>query len=349
MKPSKDGERKKRYIGGFFELHDWDAGEAGQTILENWTAGRRYSGFGNARSAFSALVSAHPDVTVWLPAFVCSDLVDPSHLGRTRFYPVLDGFAPDVEAIEAAETGDIVVFVAHFGLPLGRPACGFMARRPDLIFVEDRAQALDTGQDSSADFCLYSPRKLLGVADGGILVANQAISDLPHPSEVSLDRAAVWAPALLRYEDRDEICNDRWHMANRVKEASMDVTPIAMSRFSMNLLKQIPLAGLRRARIGNWDALDRLLRPWSALPSYLGAAPLGYVLRVGEEQRDALLGRLHAEGIFAAVHWRDIPVSAEEFPREKQWTRQLITLPCDHRYNQADMDRIAACVTDSLR
>ena len=38
-----------------------------------------------------------------------------------------------------------------------------------------------------------------------------------------------------------------------------------------------------------------------------------------------------------------------DFPREAGWTRQLLTLPCDHRYGAAEMERIADRVADFLR
>ena len=182
-------------IGGFFERHDPDDRAGGISVLEAWTGDRVWAGFVNARSAFAALVESLSGVTVWLPAFVCSDLVDPSFAGRVRFYPVGQGFVPDLAGVEAAmAAGDLVLVVAYFGEPVAEAVEAFARRRPDLRIVEDRAQALDPGPAAEDRWVLYSPRKLLGVADGGLLVAPVGHSVLPQPSATA-ESAALWRGA----------------------------------------------------------------------------------------------------------------------------------------------------------
>jgi dTDP-4-amino-4,6-dideoxygalactose transaminase len=65
---------------------------------------------------------------------------------------------------------------------------------------------------------------------------------------------------------------------------------------------------------------------------------------VGKDRRDAVLNGLHAESIFAPVHWRNPPSPREEFPEEHDLSEELISLPCDHRYGKEEMHRIAGVV-----
>jgi len=222
-----------------------------------------------------------------------------------------------------------------------------LARRPDLRVVEDRAQALDPGPGVPGAWRLYSPRKLLGVADGGLLVAPDAASALPQPTEPA-DSAALWAAPLLRAKDPLGRNNAQWHAANQAKEAAMAVGPQAMTDLSRSILAKTSLASLAAPRLRNWRVLDAHLRSWSALPADPASPPLGYVLRLEPDLRDKLLRGVHAERIFAAVHWPRIAAPAEEFPREAGWSSELITLPCDHRYGEVDMARIADRVLDLL-
>ena len=328
-------------IGGFFERHDPDDRAGGISVLEAWTGDRVWAGFVNARSAFAALVESLSGVTVWLPAFVCSDLVDPSFAGRVRFYPVGQGFVPDLAGVEAAmAAGDLVLVVAYFGEPVAEAVEAFARRRPDLRIVEDRAQALDPGPAAEDRWVLYSPRKLLGVADGGLLVAPVGHSVLPQPSATA-ESAALWRGADLRHDDPAGRDNAVWHAANRDKEAAMVVTAQAMTARSLSILSHTSLERLAGPRRANWRVLDRRLRRWSALPGEAKAPPLGDVIRLEPEARDRVLSGLHAERIFAAVHWPQIAAPAAVFPREHGWTRALITLPCDHRYGAAEMARVA--------
>ena len=335
-------------IGGFFEQHQPVSDAAGPSVLEAWTEGRPHAAFVNARSAFAALVAAHHRAVVWLPAFLCADLVQPQFAARTRFYPVGEGFEPDLTCVEAGgKAGDIVLVVAYFGQPLSARTRAIIARRSDLRVVEDRAQALGPDLDSGAHWQLYSPRKVLGVADGGLLIAGRPGVTLPRPGAPA-PAGSLWEPARMRRADPMGRQNARWHGANQAKEAAMTVSWQGMTERSLAILSHTPLEPLVAARIRNWKALDWRLRRWSALPADPAAPPLGYVLRLPEIRRDRVLRALHAERIFAAVHWPRIAAPETDFPREARWTRDLITLPCDHRYDPADMARIATVVAGLL-
>lgn len=336
-------------VGGFFESHEPDGAADGRSLLEAWTGGRPFAAFANARSAFAGLAAAFPQAGVWLPAFLCDNLVDVAYAGRTRFYPVNEGFEPDLRSVEAeARGGDLVLVAAYFGLPLAGATRALVWRRGDLRIVEDRAQALDAGPGVGGGWRLHSPRKLLGVADGGLLVAMTEGAILPKPGAPA-NEAALWAAPIMRHEDPSGRRNAAWHAANQAKEAGMAVTAEAMTGRSLSILSRTSMASLAGPRMRNWGVLDQRLRAWSALPPNPAAAPLGYVLHLEPGLRDGLLHALHAERIFAAVHWPRIAAPEAGFPREAGWTRELITLPCDHRYGAAEMERLADLVVDFLR
>lgn len=338
-------------IGGFFEFRTPSTSD-GLDVLAAWTEGRGYGAFVNARSAFAALASSLPGATLWLPAFVCRDMVSPHLAARIRHYPVLDGFEPDLAALDdTARAGDLVVFVAYFGLPLSAAVRAFAARRADLHYCEDRAQALDAGEGLHAGWRLFSPRKLLNVADGGLIVA-LGEAPAPQPSTPS-DAEALWAPARLRAADPADSGSGSgsgaWHIANQAKEAAMTACGQAMTPLSLDTLRHSAIAPLAAARAENWKRLDARLHRWSALPRNPGAPPLGYVLILDPSLRDRVLVGLHARRIFAAVHWPALPVDPDEFPRETAWSRRLLTLPCDHRYGADEMDFIANAIDELMR
>ena len=336
-----------RPIGGFFELHEADGASGGASVLEAWAGHRAYVAFVSARSAFAGLARHFPAASIWLPAYSCTDLLDGLDMARVKFYTLRDGFQPDLDVLGSlARSGDLVLVTAYFGQAATAATRSFAARRPDLWTVEDCAQALDPGAPWS-HWRLFSPRKLFGVADGGILVASDQGSFLPAPERPS-DAVGLWAAPLLRHADPDGLNNAAWHAANQLKERSMTASPEAISERSLDLLSRTSLQSLRAPRLRNWQILDQRLRAWSALPSRLTSPPLGYVIRVPSGRRQPLLEKLHAERIFAAVHWAEIAGPAHGFPLEQQWSRELVTLPCDHRYGETEMDRIAAHVASLL-
>jgi hypothetical protein len=331
----------KAPIGGFFGLHEPEFGREGESILSRWTAGRVFAGFVSARSAFDALIEAMSPRVVWLPAYICEGLIAESWRPRVRFYPLRAEFEPDVTSLERdAVPGDLVLAVDFFGFPPGPEFLGFVRRRRDLRFVDNRAQALDPGIEPWADWTLYSPRKLVGVADGGILVAERPGRPVPQPSERP-DSIALWTAPLLRYEDRTEEHNQTWHEAHQSKKAWMQADRGEMTRFTGWILSHTALEPLAERRRRNWRVLRGPLGRWLAHEGNPGAAPFGYLIKVPVDQRSGILRALYADRIFAAVHYPSLPSPADQFPAEHELRRQIITLPCDHRYGEDAMQRLA--------
>lgn len=328
-------------IGGFFGLHEPDCGALEDSVLFRWTRGRRFAAFSNARSAFAALVGETKPQRVWLPAYICEGLIADSWREKIRYYSVGVCFEPDITELDrGASTGDLVLAVDFFGFPPGPEFLRFAQRRSDLLFVDDRAQALDAGIQPWADWTLYSPRKLLGVADGGILIPERTGRELPFP-QGHPDAIALWTAPILRYEDPSEVNNDTWHKANQAKKAWMKVNACEMTRWTTWILSHTTLEALAERQRANWSALRNCLGRWLACDGNADAVPYGYVIKVQTKQRDRVLHALHSEGIFAAVHYPSLPSPGESFPVEHELRSQVITLPCDHRYGADAMRHVA--------
>lgn len=328
-------------IGGYFGLHEPDGGAPEHSIHARWTSGRSFAAFSNARSALAALVDIIAPRSVWLPAYICPGLIADSWREQVRYYPVLAGFEPDVATLDRdAGSRDIVLAVDFFGFPPGAEFIRFAQRRRDVFFVDDRAQALDAGLPPWADWTLYSPRKLVGVADGGILVAERAGRQVPQPHGHA-DAIALWNAPLLRYEDRNENNNQAWHAANQAKMAWMHVDGCGMTRLSTWILSHTSLDPLADRQRRNWRVLRGHLGRWLACEGNPDAVPFGFILKVPADRRAAILRGLHAEGIFAPVHYPSLPSPADQFPTEHELRKQLITLPCDHRYDNDAMHVVA--------
>lgn len=318
------------------------------SVLGRWTAGRPFVAFANARSAFAALVRLLGPACVWLPAYLCPEVLADGWRHTVQFYPVGRSLAPDVGLLDReAKAGDLILVIDYFGFSVGAAFIAFARRRRDLRFVEDRAQALDPGGEFWAQWCLYSPRKLLGVADGGILVPADREQPIPQCS-VDPDAVGLWAAPMLRYEDSAEIRNDVWYAVHREKEAAMAVGCWKMTRLSAWILSRTslePLAGRRRR---NWNILRERLGRWLAIDRDPDGAPFGFAIKVTPSRRPELLQSLHSERIFAAVHWACLPSQEELFPAEHDLCRSVITLPCDHRYDEPVMRQLGGRVAAML-
>ena len=127
----------------------------------------------NARSAIALVVDRVRPATVWLPSYLCQTLLDAvARAPRVEFYEVTHDLRPGTsEWVERVQGGDLVIVIDYFGFPF-EAGWAEDARGRGAIVVRDAGQALLSAATSvTADFHVYSPRKFLGVPDGGILTA----------------------------------------------------------------------------------------------------------------------------------------------------------------------------------
>jgi dTDP-4-amino-4,6-dideoxygalactose transaminase len=328
-------------IGGFFELEGLDAGGPGVADLWGMPLDPNLT-FANGRSALAALVATQKPKKVWLPAYICRS-VHAAVLATgipLAFFPVNADLGPDTFFLERhVGPREMVLAVDYFGRPPTDCFLNFVRRRPDLLFVEDASQAMDTGQPPWGQWRLHSPRKLLGVIDGGFITPATAI-DPEWTAQPSQTKARHLA-ALARFEDEAEADNPHWHGANQSREAAEQTGRDRMSRLSRSFLQHLPVKPMISKRRANFAVLATDLQPLAFLPDRLPSfAPSGFPIQTLPEQRPGLIAALVAQGIFPAVHWTDLP-SDPSFALEHHLARTLLTLPCDHRYGPTEMARVA--------
>lgn len=325
-------------IGGFFAL---EIPMVAGGLLQSWGQGLPLACFSNARSALSALIVAERPRKVWLPAFLCGALAEAVPEALLQYYPVGISLTPQVSALGGVQDGDMLVGINYFGFCPASEFIDFVAAHPAVLFVEDCAHCLAPEPAAWGDWRLFSPRKLMGVADGGVLVAMREGRRVPQPSAAQVSPASQWLAPMLRFEDESGLQAAFGHPANQAKEMAMKVSDTAMTRLSRVLLSVTdpqPLIQRRRSNFLALEAqLEHLMLPLNR-PG--GCAPFSFPIQLKEEQRDHVLELLHQQHIYAAVHWRDLPSPAELFSVEHRLSRQLISLPCDHRYGTEDMSRV---------
>lgn len=339
--PSMNDTQTQRRIGGFLPLAIDELPAAADTPWERWTRdARSVLSFHNARSALVWLLRRKSIGRIWLPAYLCPEIASAVRGAGIdlAFYGVGDRLAPDAAGLDARlRRGEAALGVDYFGAPPRQDFLALVAARSDVLWIEDRAQALDPGT-SWGDWLLYSPRKLLGVADGGLLVSHR--ETLSAPEQPAAEELAFMMPALERFEDAAEARHRAWYKRYRAAEDAICVSLQSMSRLTQALLRRLDFPAIAAARRRNAAQLSRafaaIARPPLGLSS--GAVPFG--VPVGTGDAASVSARLAERGLFCARHWPALACSAEEFPDEHRLARSLLTLPCDQRYGEAEMARL---------
>jgi dTDP-4-amino-4,6-dideoxygalactose transaminase len=314
-------------------------------LLELWGDGWAHrQAYGAARSALAALLRARRVRRVWMPAYICPAVSEGVAAAGAEpcYYGVTSRLGTEItEVARRAETGEAVIGVAFFGRELDAPFWDLRRQRSEILWIEDRAQAADRAAHH-ADAAICSPRKLVGVADGGLLFTSAAV---PEPT---LPAANLWAPEDARALDAAGTSPASWHGLFQTREANVAAAPTAMSERGLAALKGLPAAPMAEARRRNWRQLAARLADYALWPDLdVDFTPLAFPIVTPDA--DESVRALAEERIWAPRHWPALPSPADRFPEAHKLSRRLVSLPCDQRYGEADMSRVADAVLRLLR
>jgi len=307
----------------------------------------------NARSCISVLIELLSPTNIWMPSYLCDSMLEAidKSTDYMKFYEVdYDLAVPSLEWLNDVQKGDLIVIIDYFGF-LFDSAIAIRAKEKGAWVLEDAAQALlsmDLGKFS--DFTVYSPRKFLGVPDGGILISNCNVDlgdlNLKIPPE------EWWLKALLAtiFRRKFDIYDGKncWFELYKEVEAQQPIGHYAMSHFSKALLMHsfdYPIIAERRVR--NYRTLMELLGDHKLFPKLPNnVVPLGFPIRL--KNRDRIRQILIDKRIYPPIHWSINEFIPGKFRDSYKLADHIMTLPCDQRYNHFDMTRMAQIVLSNI-
>lgn len=336
-----------RAIGGFLPLEPVASKKTGGALSLWKIKDRNAWKFVNARSALAHLIQVVDAQRLLLPALICPELALAAREDvSVGYYPLNAELSPNVDALLGVlQPGDCVVAVDYFGRQPEPDFRALVRDRTDVVWVEDRAQALLPALEPWAEWVLYSPRKLFGVPDGGILVRTfDDVTPADYTEENAEDRSL---PRVLRRDDALERDNAVWYAAYQKVEAEMLVSCEPMSAKTFDILGGIDTELVIRRRKRNFDTLAKHLVKFALLRERADDfAPFGFPVRV--RHRDRVLKTLSDKRIFAPRFWPHLPSDPTVFPAEHELSQELLLLPCDQRYDEDDMLTVATEFRDAL-
>ena len=343
---------KPRMMGGMFGLEDlWNLKGSTPPFLK----GREVL-LVNGRSGILLLIELLSPTHVWMPSYLCHIMITAA--GKTptsvRFYEVnYDLNVPSLEWLDKVQRGDLVILIDYFGF-IRNSSLAIRAKQQGAYVLEDAAQALlSPAVGSLGDFVLFSPRKFLGVPDGGILAFNRE----KEFDDINLESppGEWWLKALFRTILRREYDihggSLPWFELCAFKEND-EPGPIerySMSELSKRLLIQgFDYAAIIRRRVDNYQVLADELGDIALFPNLSnGVVPMGFPIRI--KNRDHVRQVFFDHKICFVTHWPIQGVVPEEFRDSHRLAAEIMTLPCDQRYDRSDMYRLSQLVLKEAR
>lgn len=316
-------------------------------------------------------------VTVWLPDYFCNEALEPLRRlpVNLRFYPVKEDLTPPWPWLEENVGRDrqvkALVLVHYFGFP--NDAAGAMAfcRRHGMALVEDAAHLLRPYRGMGVgDLLFFSPRKLLPVPAGAILVSSPDLE--PYLEDDSrYPRAKDTLPwvclrlaqkLMLRWQIpwhkwRSQCANDRpageLALSTSGEFYSCDAYNLRLLRVLAPELHEITRQ--RRShfhRLAAWlDGLSQA-RPLFALPPEAEEiCPYIFPLLI-EGKIDRLLFQLQASGI-PASQWPVFPPEVWDYPDRHRTAlglrERLVLLPLHQSLTPAQVERMGGQLRGALQ
>ena len=343
MKGLIDFDLHVRVIGGMFGQERPGTGENSRGVrLPAFLSGRHIK-MASARSAFRMLESFLSPTSVWLPSYLCGVMLDAFQTARIRFYPVDRMLqVSSHQWLSEVKQYDIVVFIDYFGF-CGWSEFGHEVRQRGAWIVEDACQAmLNTRWSEHSHYVIVSPRKFVGVPDGGILIA-RGESRLPE-RELPSAPAAWWLEALTASQLRAEFDRHggerQWFSLFQKIEAVAPIEPARMSELSALLLAHsIDFETIARRRRENYLGLAAALAEFAVFPELPDeVVPLGFPIRVSE--RDRVRQLLFDAQVYPPLHWPLEGAVPQGFAESHALSREIMTIPCDQRMDSNDIERV---------
>jgi perosamine synthetase len=307
------------------------------------------------------------EITVWVPDYFCDEALAPLRglAVALRFYPGQPDLTPDWEFLErgVAETAgkQVLMLVHYFGFAnVTREAVDF-CRRHGLTLLEDAAHVLRLAPGlGMGDLLVFSPRKLLALPAGGVLVFPQKLADgLPDLPAAPVSRDTIlWALRRLAQKTLLSLGVSWSWWWRRLP----DCEPVFQGPFSPPVLEPcdrytLGLLALAEPHLTEIAARRRrtYARLADCLKGFSGVRPLfpqltndtcPYVFPLVIDQgSDKVMARLRSRGILAD-RWPTLPPEVQTAPAKHRMALEirsrLLLLPVHQSLTAPQVDWLAS-------
>ena len=318
-------------IGGYFGLDLPDYGDFYPGAIK----------FQSARAAIRAVLECNGITHVMLPAYVCDSIIKSAtdagvevqtyDLDESLYPKNLPRTLPDHCAF---------VYVNYFGL-CQQNVYRLLEALPDDRLIIDNSHALFAAH-TNALATIYSPRKFVGLPDGGLLRASPLLKIAP-PTEEDRGSFERMRYLLIRmaYSAREGYAD-----FEKARNSLRETSPLAMSQLTQRLMKSIQWDHVIRRRKKNYAVLAQMMDALNNMHWTLGEddVPLCYPFSLRGCETEKIKSELAARNIFIATYWPDALPRIKPDSIEARLINETLFLPVDQRLECAQVEEVGKLV-----
>ncbi len=273
---------------------------------------------------------------VYLPYFTCDSVLEPfDKLGISyEFYHIDFNF--EIASEKQLGEEEYLLYTNYFGIK------DAYVKELDILYgdhlIVDNAQALYATPTLK---CAYSPRKYVGIPDGGIAFTNRA-------SDEQLEQGISYnlCEHLLKRIDCGAASAYADFKSNSKCLSGLSVQK--MSLLTQSLMGSVDFEDIRLKRRLNYRHLHKHLKNINglSLPDIDSfACPMVYPLYVEDGELRSILIQ---NKIFVAIYWPNVLDYCKNFMVEYDLSKYILPLPIDQRYDIEDMDIIISVINKNI-
>ncbi|MDN3434308.1 hypothetical protein QMA03_07780 [Pseudoalteromonas sp. APC 3356] len=314
-------------IGGYNQL---------SLISLNTQLGTEAYKFQSARAALYAYLSATKIKTLYVPNYICDSIFPAlkSLAVEIKFYSINERLLP-IDCPKLTKKSDSrILLVNYFGL-LNKQIKKLTAVEPEL-FIVDNSQALFC-EHIEGTTSIYSPRKFLGIPDGGFLRTAEKIN-MP---ETMYDASENVGHLLLRAAGDVQAGYARFLTAEQALECFI---PKKISVISAHLIKCADLNAIKVKRRRNYKILYNKFKLLNQLQFPINDhVPLCYPLKLGVNVTK-ICKELISSGIYLPRYW------CSDYSGEVgiNMFESTLFLPIDERICTTELLQLVKLIRDKL-
>ena len=288
----------------------------------------------------------------YLPAYTCPTVIAPfARMGYTLlFYDVNETLQPEWDDSILGEIS-VLLLCGYFGYPDHDSDVMDRCKQQGVTIIHDVTHTVfsDNGIYEGAHYLACSFRKWFGVPEGGCAVSlmepfQTPLLDVNH-SYLSLRQEAMSLKAEYLQTGEPELKQMFLEQFTEAAQLLIDKFDIHRSdQSSLPIINHYPIAGMKEQRRRNFQyLLQHLKLPPHTRPVFQellpGVAPLTFPIY--SSVRDEIKAHLTSEQIYCSVHWpRSAYIDYAQYPKTNQILNTILSIPCDQRYTETDMERI---------
>lgn len=290
----------------------------------------------SGRNALEYVLRSFSEVRhLWVPYYTCDVVLEPLeklHISYS-FYRI--NLSLELQDFIPLKKGEYLLYTNYFGIKDGYVR--MLANHYGSQLIVDNAQAWFT-QPIEQTSSIYSPRKYIGIPDGGIAYCQNGLNVNLFEQDYSFDRCSH---LLKRIDSGASEGYDDF----KVNSRSLCNQPIRrMSKLTKTLLSSIEFETVKKNRLANFNKLHEALKASNrfVVPEISSfKCPMIYPYFTDDH---GLRQKLIDNKIYVATYWPNVREWVTEDSQERELVEKLLPIPCDQRYDENAMQHIIAII-----